>query len=115
MTHVLGELLIDPRASVYLDDIVCEASSIEENSFLTTQILQKLNFAGMTINFKKTEINSPSITFLGRTIDGYTRTTKEDSVRKVESMKSPKDIKTLRSFLGLCSHFRAHLKDFAKI
>ena len=62
------------------------------------------------------------VIFLGRTIDGFTKSTKEESIQKVRNIREPTDatamrctVKRVRKFLGPCGHFRAFIKDYAKI
>ena len=115
MTEVLGDLLETPNIAVYLDDIICGAKTEEENQQLTFKVLQRLEQHGMTINPTKCQFNVDSVVFLGRRIDGQTKTTKEESVAKVMNMEQPKDLHSLRVFLGLTGHFRAFIPGYADI
>ena len=115
MTEVLGNLLETPNIAVYLDDIICGAKTQEENQQLTFKVLQRLEEHGMTINLSKCQVNVESVVFLGRKIDGQTKTTKEESVEKVMNMEQPKDLHSLRVFLGLTGHFRAFIPGYADI
>ncbi|CAB0004062.1 unnamed protein product [Nesidiocoris tenuis] len=85
MVTVLGDLLDDPCIWVYIDDIVVGGRTLED------------------------------LKFLGRTIDGNTKTTNQESVEKVKQMRRPSDLHSLRVFTGLTGHFRAFIKDYAKI
>ena len=115
MTRILGELLQDRRVVCYIDDILIGTKSLEENQSLVFQVLQRLDLNGLTINYKKCSFCVPSVEFLGRIIDGNTRTTKEESVEKVRNMKEPVNRHTLMVFLGLVGHFQHFLPNFASI
>jgi hypothetical protein len=39
----------------------------------------------------------------------------KNKLKAIETAKAPADIKTIRSFVGLCNFFRTHIKDFAII
>jgi hypothetical protein len=38
-----------------------------------------------------------------------------NKLKAIKDAKPPTDIKTIRSFVGLCNFFRTHIKDFALI
>ena len=115
MSEVLGDLLETPNIAVYIDDIICGAKTKEETQRLTFKVLQRLEEHGMTINAGKCQFNVASVVFLGRRIDGQTKTTKQESVAKVMNMDQPKDLHSLRVFLGLTGHFRAFIPGYADI
>ena len=115
MTRILGELLQDRRVVCYIDDILIGTKSMQENQSLVFQVLERLDLNGLTINYKKCSFCVPSVEFLGRIIDGNTRTTKEESVQKVRNMKEPVNRHTLMVFLGLVGHFQHFLPNFASI
>lgn len=115
ITHVLGDLLYDPRVSVYVDDIVCGAKTLAENECLTFKILERLSDNSMTISPKKSSFNQKSVTLLGRVIDGQTRTTRQESIDKVRNMNRPVDVKSVQQFTGLTNHFRDYIPGYAAI
>jgi hypothetical protein len=39
----------------------------------------------------------------------------KNKLKAIKDAKLPTDIKTIRSFVGLCNFFRMHIKDFALI
>ena len=115
MTRILGDLLQDRRVVCYIDDILIGTKSLQENQSLTFRVLEKLDENGLTINPKKCSFSVPQVEFLGRIIDGKTRTTKEESIEKVRNMKEPVDRHTLMVFLGLVGHFSHFIPKFAEI
>lgn len=66
------------------------------------------------MNLRKSSLFKSIAVFLGRNIDGKTKSTKVESVEKVRGLKEPSDVKQLQRFLGLCGHFRAFIKDYSK-
>ena len=115
MNVVLRDLLKDRRVCVYVDDIVIGSKSMEEMQALLSSVLTRLNKHGLTINENKCEFCVRSITFLGRIIDGKTRTTRQETVDKIMNMQEPVDVHTLRVFLGLAGHFQVHIPNFSGI
>ncbi len=39
----------------------------------------------------------------------------KNKLKAIQTAKAPADVKTIRSFVGLCNFFRTHIKDFAVI
>ena len=115
VTKVLGDLAQHPNVAVYIDDIICGGKTEAENQELTHRVLQKLQENGFTLNAKKCIFHVASVPFLGRIMDGRTRTTREESITKVMNMVRPHDLHTLRVFLGLTGHFRSYIPDYASI
>ena len=102
-------------ARAYVDDIIVFSKSEAEHQAHIKKVLQSLEEASLKINVKKSELMSTSVVFLGRKFDGTTKSTKDESVERVRSMLPPENIKQLRTFLGLCGHFRMFIRDYAKI
>ncbi|CAB0005262.1 unnamed protein product [Nesidiocoris tenuis] len=115
MVTVLGDLLDDPCIWVYIDDIVVGGRTLEDCELKTRTVVERLKRFNLTINEKKSVFHQTQVKFLGRTIDGNTKTTNQESVEKVKQMRRPSDLHSLRVFTGLTGHFRAFIKDYAKI
>lgn len=114
MVSVLGDLL-DQGVFVYIDDVCCGARSLDECARLTAKVLEKLSSVKLKINLEKSEFCQPKITFLGRVIDGFTKTTKMESVEKVINMRAPRNQHEIKSFTGLTGHFRQFIANYAAI
>ena len=96
MTHSLGHLLFDPRISVQIG--ANEKRECEQLTFLVMDCLAK---HGFTVNERKSKLIQKSIVLLGRSIDGLTKTTKQESIEKVKQMKQPVDRKGVQQLTGL--------------
>ena len=103
------------KVCVYIDDICIDADSQSECKRVSLAILSQLKSHNLVINFEKSEFKVPKIEFLGRIIDGSTKTTKQESIERVRGMQRPIDISTVRKFTGLTDHFRAFIKNYAQI
>jgi hypothetical protein len=115
MNDILSDLLHDRRITVYVDDIIIDSKDREEYKYMTYFVLQRLHKHGLTINEKKCDFIVPEVIFLGRVIDGKTRTTRQESIDKVKRMAKPVDLHTLRVFLGLCGHFQHFIPKYSAL
>ena len=112
---IVLEGLLDSRTFVYIDDIMIGGRTKEECQEKTNKVLKRLEEKGFKTNLHKSTFVQPSVRFLGRIIDGQTKTTKEESVEKVKKIQPPKDLHSLQCILGLTGYFRAFIKGYASI
>jgi len=115
MTKVLEDIILKEKVRVYIDDILIAGFTKEENAKLNYKVLKRLAENRFPVNLEKTLLMQTSIEFLGRVIDGQTKTTRQESVEKVLKMRRPFDLHTLRCFTGLTGHFRAYIQDYASL
>jgi transposase InsO family protein len=114
---MMDEVLAPHRAYCrwYIDDIVVFSKDEQSHERHLKKVLSALNEAELKVNLEKSTLFKNSVVFLGRTIDGKTKSTKEASVEKVRNIVAPTNLKQLQRFLGLCGHFRSFIKDYSKI
>lgn len=100
---------------VYIDDIIVFSSTFDGHVKHLTEVLQRINKAGLKLKLSKCKFAQPSLEFLGHIVtkDGITPDPKK--VEAVKNFPIPRDITELRSFLGLCSYYRKFVEGFAKI
>jgi hypothetical protein len=55
------------------------------------------------------------VSYLGFTLTPEGIKLGKNKLRAIQTAKPPNDVKTIRSFIGLCNFFRTHIKDFAVI
>ena len=69
----------------------------------------------VTLNPTKAEIGLSQIEYVGHTVDGNGITILEERRKHVLDVLLPKTAKDLKSFLGLVSYYRDHLRDHSTI
>lgn len=100
---------------VYIDDIIIFSDSIESHIDRLSDVLKRINQAGLKISPKKCNLFQRKVKFLGHLVseNGI-----EPSPSKIEAIKdwpTPCNVKDLRSFLGTISYYRRLIKGFADI
>ena len=104
-TEIMTEVLDGLDVDFYMDDIAILSETWDEHIQLVQQVLHRLETAGFTINPTKCEWAVDETDFLGHwmTPDGI-----KPWRRKVEAilkLQPPKNVKELRSFLGLVNNY----------
>ena len=106
--------LIPRKCMVYLDVLVIRRTFQEYLDNLQ-EVLERLRYAGLRLKPKKCHFAQPEVVYLGFVISfsGISADTKK--VEAVKGFPVPKDVKQLRSFLGLASYYCRYILGFSKI
>jgi hypothetical protein len=100
---------------VYLDDILIYATS--ESQFLDRLrlVFASLRKHKLTVNPDKCKFGLSQIEYVGHVIDGNGLSFSPTKIEKIINFRKPKIAKELKSFLGLASYFRDHVKNHSMI
>ncbi|CAM1295897.1 Uncharacterised protein r2_g521 [Pycnogonum litorale] len=99
----------------YVDDIVVHSKDWETHLKILDEVFERLRSGGLTVRPTKCELGKRELSFLGRVIDGSNMFLDDDKVQKVINFKRPQTKSQLRSFIGVVSYHRIHIKEFATI
>jgi hypothetical protein len=97
---------------VYIDDLLVHIATHEEHLNVLEKVFKRLHKNHLTVNLEKCAFGNQEVSYLGFTLtpEGI-----KPRRNKLQAIKPPTTIKMLRSFVGLCNFFRAHIKDVATI
>lgn len=102
-------------ALVYLDDILCFSRTFEEHLDHVNQVFQLLRGADLQINWKKSLFLQAETTYLGYIIGGGNLRVSPEKISAIQRYPRPKNVKDVRSFLGMCGWFRRWIEGYARI
>jgi len=100
---------------VYLDDIIVYSSSVEEHIERLGLLFERLRAANLKLKPSKCRLLRTEVSFLGHVVSGDGIATDPDKIKAVRDWPVPRDIKEVRSFLGLASYYRKFVPAFAGI
>ena len=97
---------------VQIDDIIVHGSDVAEHDKRLNKVLKRLSQANITLNKAKCEFGVKSVKILGHIVSSEGITPDPSKIKAIVSLPKPKNVKELRSFLGMVNHlskFANHL------
>nr|AAA28600.1 reverse transcriptase endonuclease [Drosophila virilis] len=100
---------------VYVDDVIIFSKNETEHLQHINIVLKCLIDANMRVGPEKTRFFKESIEFLGFIVTKDGATSDPKKVKAIQEFPEPKNVYSVRSFLGLANYYRVFIKDFAAI
>jgi hypothetical protein len=100
---------------VYLDDIIVFSDTFRQHLERLSMVFNRLRTAGLKINASKTHLFQRRVSFLGHVVSEAGIEPDPSKIEAVRTWPRPRNLTELRSFVGLASYYRDHIKSFASI
>ncbi|KAI0990818.1 hypothetical protein K3495_g17369, partial [Podosphaera aphanis] len=116
INHVLAKWL-GISCSAYLDDVVIYTlGSQHEHRELVKQIIRALGYAGLQLDWDKSDFESSSIKYLGFIVQpGIGIQADPDKIIAIRDWEPPTSIRGVRGFLGFANFYRGFVKDYSSL
>ena len=114
MNKVLNEFL-DDFVMVYLDDILIYSKTKTDHEAHVRKVLQRLREEELIANIRKCEFFKTELEFLGFLISGAGTLPSRNKIKAVQEWPVPTNVQEVRQFVGLASHYRQFIRDFAAL
>lgn len=106
---------LDEFVIVYLDDILIYSNSLEEHLGHLRLVLDKLRESKLYAKMSKCEWAKRELAFLGHVVGERGLKMDDRKIAAIQAWPPLKDVKAVRSFLGLAGYYRRFVQNFSQI
>lgn len=99
----------------FFDNILIYSATLDEHIVHLKQVLQLLTNDQWQVNLKKCEFAQTRISYLGHILSEKGISTDPAKIETIKCWPIPKNVKELRSFLGLAGYYRRFVHHFGSI
>ena len=103
------------KCLVFLDDIIVFSKTFDEHIQNLKEIFIRLKEANLKLSPKKCTLLQHEVSFLGHIVSNHGVSTDPHKTKAISEWPIPRNVKDVRSFIGICSYYRRFVKDFAKV
>jgi hypothetical protein len=115
METVLAGLIRDICLDYYLDDTIVTGKDFGEHLANLCKVLTRLHVAGLILKPPKCFFAMRKFEYLGCHISGEGISANSAKIQAVQEFPRPRDLKQVRSFLGLASYYRRFMPVFLRV
>lgn len=106
--------LVYKTCAIYLDDIVVASPTFQQHLTDLSEVLSRLESAGLSIKLSKCQFCRSELTFLGYNVSSKGIKPNEGKVKAITNFKAPTTVREVRQFLSLTSYYRRFIIDYAR-
>lgn len=103
------------KAFVYLDDIIIYAKDLNDHSQKITEIFQRLRKYNLKLQPLKCEFLRKEVNYLGHQITDEGVKPDPQKISCVKQFPIPRNVKEVKSFLGLSGYYRRFIRNYGWI
>lgn len=100
---------------VYLDDILIFSTSLDEHICSIKKVFERLREANLKLQINKCNFAEKSTKFLGHLITEGGIKPDPLKTMAIQKIPLPRNLKEIKSFLGITGYYRKFVKDYAKV
>ena len=99
----------------YIDDIVIWSNTLDEHIEKFGLIMERLKKARLVLQVDKCKFLERKVSYLGHTLSEKGLEVDSKKIEAVQKFPTPRTVKNVREFIGLCCYYNKFIQNFAKI
>ncbi|MBW0541223.1 hypothetical protein O181_080938 [Austropuccinia psidii MF-1] len=115
MDTIFQDEILEGWMLVCIDDIIIYSETWEDHVHYIDRVLSKCTPINLEISLENCNSGQHKLLELGHKVSGLSLAIDQNKVVAVLLKPVPKNIKEMKSFLGLSSYYRNHIKRFSHI
>jgi transposase InsO family protein len=100
---------------VYLDDVIIFSSTADQHLDRLGQVFARLKDANLKLKPSKCHLFRRTVSFLGHVVTAEGIAVDQSKVLAVTEWPTPRCLKEVRAFVGLCSYYRKFIRGFSLV
>ena len=100
---------------IYLDDIIIFGKTFGDMINNLEMVLQRFEMAGLKLRPQKCQLFQKEVEFLGHIINESGVNTDPKKIECIAEWPIPRNVREVRSFLGLCGYYRRFIANYSHI
>lgn len=113
IAHLIQKHELSAFAINYIDDIIIFSTSFEEHLKHLQKVFQMLTTENIRLKLKKCHFAQPEVIYLGYKISHNRVEPTRSNTEAIEKVPPPKDVKSLRGFLGKVNYYHRFIENRA--
>jgi transposase InsO family protein len=114
-SRLMDKVLLDvPNCVTFIDDVLLHSKDFDDHLKYLDTALSRFAQAGLTLNMSKCLLFKEEVPYLGHTLSKAGVSPGRDKMAALRDAEPPRDISSLRSYLGLANYFRKFVANFAE-
>jgi len=107
--------LVGTECWLFIDDVIIFSWSLQEHAQRLENVLQRFDKANLQLHPGKCVFAQLEVNYLGFVLSEKGVSASPDNIKTVRNYSTPKNVKDVRSYLGLASFYRRLIQDFATV
>ena len=98
-----------------VDDILVSGKTDKEHLRNLSEVLKRLESAGLRLKLAKCNFMQPSVEYLGYRVDANGLSAIDEKVEAIRDATAPENQQQLRSFLGMINYYSKFISNYSTI
>lgn len=113
VNKVFSDLIREGKVAIYIYDLMKATKGVCEHMEILKIVFERLVKNKLELRLDKCKFFESEVGYLGYTISGDGIRPDGRNIESVVDFPTPRSVRDVQSFLGLCSYFRRFIKDFS--